>query len=183
MRAETIVFLLLHYRRVNNAALVEELAAALELRMRAQILHRYLCRLGAQLTEELSTDVCSHAWTVLLESPHGRGVWMQICFDRFVRSLCRDALRKKNASHLVSYDSDAAIRNLALSIESPGPSIEDTVYLRELLSRLEPRQRQVFLMQHGLNEGQRTIALTVHRSERSVRTLLKEAEQQLQAAS
>jgi RNA polymerase sigma factor (sigma-70 family) len=182
IRPETFVFLLLHYRRINNPVLVEELAAGLEVRIRAQVVHWYLCRLGRQLTEDLSSEVCSQAWTVLLESPHGRGIWLQICFDRFIRSLCRDVLRKKDANSSLSYDSNAEVRNLALSIESPGPSIEDILYLREVLSQLEPRQRQVFLMQRGLNECQRTIASAVDRSERSVRTLLKQAERQLQAA-
>jgi DNA-directed RNA polymerase specialized sigma24 family protein len=182
MRAETFVFLLLHYRRVNSPVLVEELAAGLEVRMRAQIVQWYVNGLGHRRTEDLSSEVCSQAWTILLESPHGRGIWMQICFDRFIRSLCRDVLRKKGASDILSYDSNSEIRSLALSVSSAGPSAEEMVYLREVLSQLEPRQRQVFLMQRGLNERQRTIASAVHRSERSVRTLLKEAERQLQAA-
>lgn len=183
MRPEAIVFLLLHYRRVNNPILVEELAAGLEMRIRTQIRYWYRCQLGRQLLEDVSSDVCSQAWTVLLESPHGRGIWMQICFDRFIRSLCRDVLRKKSASEIPSYDSNLEIRRLALSVESRGPSVEDVVYLREALSQLGPRQRQAFLLRHGLNEHQRTIAVAVHRSERSVRTLLKQAEQRFQAAS
>lgn len=182
MRAEAIVFLLLHYRRVNSPALVEELAVGLAVRMRAQIVHCYLSGLGHQRTEDLSNEVSPHAWTILLESPHGRGIWMQICFDRFMHSLCRDVLRKKGASEILSYDSNSEIRNLALSVDSPGASVEDILYLREVLSQLEPRHRQVFLMQRALNECQRTIASTVNRSERSVRTLLKEAERRLQAA-
>lgn len=182
MRAEAIVFLLLHYRRINNPVLVEELAVGLQTRMNTQIRSSYRSRLGRQVTTDLSSEVCSRAWTVLLESPHGRGIWMQICFDRFVRSLCRDVLRKKSASDMLSYDSNQETKKLALSIESRGPSVEDVVYLREVLSELGPRQRQAFLMRHGLNECQRTIARALHRSERSVRTLLKQAEQQLRTA-
>jgi len=92
MRAEAIVFLLLHYRRVNSPVLVEELAAGLEVRMRAQIVQWYVTGLGHQRTADLRSEVCPQAWTILLESPHDRGIWMQICFDRFIRSLCRDGL-------------------------------------------------------------------------------------------
>jgi RNA polymerase sigma factor (sigma-70 family) len=182
MRPEVIVFLLLHFRRVNKPVVVEELAAGLDVRIRAQIVHCYLCRLGRQLTEDLSSEVCFLAWSILLESPHGRGVWMQICFERFIRSLCRDVLRQQRMTDVLSYDSNAEIRDLALSIESSGTCIEDIVYLREVLSKLKPRQRQVFLMQRGLNECQRTIASTVNLSERSIRTLLKQAERRLRAA-
>jgi RNA polymerase sigma factor (sigma-70 family) len=183
MRSETIVFLLLHFRRSDNPQLVEELGASLEARMKTQILHGYLTSLGHQLTEDLISEVCSRAWTVLLESPHDRGIWMQLCFDRFILNLCRDVLRKQRTSDLLSYDSNAEIRNLAMSIESPGPSAEDMVYLREVLSQLKPRQCQVFLMQHGLNECQQSIALKINRSNRSVRSLLKQAELRLKAVS
>jgi len=183
MRSETMVFLLLHFRRSDNPQLVEELGASLEARMKAQILHGYLTSLGHQLTEDLISEVCSMAWTILLESPHGRGIWMQLCFDRFIQNLCRDVLRKQRASGILSYDSNAEIRNLVLNIESPGPSAEDLVYLREVLSQLKPRECQVFLMQRGLNECQQSIGLTINRSNRSVRSLLKQAELKLKAVS
>jgi hypothetical protein len=134
MRPETMVFLLLHFRRGGNQQLVEELSICLEARMKGQILRGYLSSLGRQLAEDLSSEVCSLAWTILLESPHERGIWMQLCFDRFILNLCHDVLRKQRASGLLSYDSNGEIRNLALSLESPGPSAEDMVYLREVLS-------------------------------------------------
>jgi hypothetical protein len=46
MRSETMVFLLLHFRRSDNPQLVDELGVSLEARMKAQILHGHLTSLG-----------------------------------------------------------------------------------------------------------------------------------------
>jgi hypothetical protein len=177
-REETMVFLLAHHRSTSdNPLLVEELAAALDARIRSESTHRYLPLLGAHGTEEIVREVASLAWIVMLGSQKRR-VWAEICFHRFIRNLGRDVLRKLRAREVVSLDTDGTARTAALDVASQGLSVEDMVYLREVLAQLKPRQRDAFLLHHS-RESQRAIGRIVGRSDRSVRTWLKQTERLL----
>jgi DNA-directed RNA polymerase specialized sigma24 family protein len=109
-----------------------------------------------------------------------RRIWAEICFHRFVLNLGRDVLRKLRQQETVSLDTDSSARTAALAVAGQGASPEEMVYLREVLSEMKPRQREAFLLHH-VNEPQREIARAVGRSDRSIRTWLKQTEHRLQA--
>lgn len=177
---EAIVFLLLHHRDSGDTLLVEALAAALDQRMRARAMECCGKISGVHFSRELCEDVASLAWIILLESPAGRGVWLQICFRRFIQNLTRDVLRGMRFfdTRLSDLDSEAVPEVIDQSA-----SPEDLVYVQEVLSQLNPQQRQAFIMQRGFREPQRAIAKTLGRSDRSVRTWLKQAQRQLNVES
>lgn len=175
---EAMVFLLLHHRGTGNPFLVEALAAALDQRMRIRAIDCCGNTFGPH-ARELSDDVVSSAWIILLKSPDGRGVWLQICFHRFIKNLIRDVLRMRLFDTALSdLDSEAAPE-----VMDQSPSPEDLIYAEEVLSQLKPHQRHAFIMQRGFRESQRAIAKTLGRSDRSVRTWLKQAESKLNAGS
>lgn len=177
---EAMVFLILYYRAAGNTQMVELLAAALDQKIKAQVSNRYASLIGVAASRELCANVAPQAWIIMLESPTGRGVWSQLCFRRFIHNLARDILRGMQNSALVSLDSDEG-RAVALAVKSRSASPEDLVYLREVLSQLKPRERRAFVLQHGFREPQRAIAGAYGRSDRSVRSWLKQAERQLHA--
>jgi hypothetical protein len=178
---EAMVFFILHYRARGNALVVESLAAALDQKMKARVTDCYANLIGAQASRELSANVASLAWIIILDSPTGRGIWSQLCFRRFIHNLARDVLRGIRNS-AVSLDSDEG-QAVALAVASQSPSPEDLVYLREVLSQLKPRQRRAFVLQHGFREPQHAIARTFGRSDRSVRSWLKQADRRLNAGT
>jgi RNA polymerase sigma factor (sigma-70 family) len=175
-----MVFLMVQHRSAGrHLLLVEELAGTLDTRIRFETTRRYLPVLGASRTEEIVGEVTSLAWIGMLES-ESRRAWAEICFHRFILNLGRDALRKLRQQKTVSLDTDDTARTAVLAVAGQGASPEDMVYLREVLSEMKPRQREAFLMHH-VNEPQRAIAQAVGRSDRSVRTWLKQTEHRLQA--
>lgn len=177
---EALVFLILHYRAGGNSLLVESLAAVLDKRMRART-DSYAGRLGVPASRELCADVVSSAWLFILKVPSGRGVWAQICCRRFVHNLLRDELRKIRQFDAVSLDSDEGV--LAGKVVSQNSWLEDLVYAQEMLSQLEPRQRQAFVLRHGFGEPQEAIARAFRRSDRSVRTWLRHIERRLNVST
>ncbi len=179
---EALIFLILHFRAGGNALLVEQLAAGLDQKMKTRVSDYYARVLGAQASRELSANVASLAWIIMLEAPAGRGIWSQLCFRRFVHNLARDVLRAIRHAEAVSLDANDRF-GFAPEIRSPSLSPEDAVYLREALSLLKPHERLAFVLQHGFREPQRTIALSLGRSDRSVRTWLRQAERRLHAGT
>jgi len=177
---EAMVFLLLHHRAIGDSLVVESLAAALDHRMRARAVECYGNMLGGHSSRELCDDVVSRAWVILLESPTGRGVWLQICFRRFIHNLARDVSREMRLGEATSFELDSADARETMD-HSASP--EDLVYAREMLAQLKPHQRQVFILQRGFRETQGAIGKTLGRSDRSVRTWLRQAERQLNAKS
>lgn len=175
---EAMVFLFLHHRATGDALLVELLAAALGQRMRVRAIEFYGNILGPHSSRELCEDVTSLAWIILLESPTGRGVWLQLCFRRFIHNLACDVLRGMKLYDAAPLELDSAS---APEVMDQSASPEDIVYAREALLQLRPRQRQAFIMQRGFREPQRVIADTLGCSDRSIRTWLKQAERQLNA--
>lgn len=175
---EAMVFLLLHHRATGDHALVETLAAALDQKMTARVMDCHTNLSGATASRELCEDVASLAWIILLEAPTGRGIWLQLCFGRFIHNLARDVLRRSRQFDAVSVHVDAG-SDRAEEIVSQTPSLEDLVCARDMLSQLKPRQRQAFVLQHGFREPQRAIARMLGRSDRSVRTWLKQPQRQL----
>lgn len=176
---EAAVFLLLRHRATGSTLLVEALAAALDQRMRLRAIECSGNIVGPH-ARELCADVVSLAWIILLESPGGRGVWLQICFRRFIQNLTRDVLRGIRLGEAMLLDSDS---EAAPEVMDQSASPEDLIYVREVLSQLKPHQRQAFIMQRGFREPQCVIAKTLGRSDRSVRTWLKQAQRQLNARS
>jgi DNA-directed RNA polymerase specialized sigma24 family protein len=177
---EALVFLILHYRASGSSLLVESLAANLDKRMRART-DSYAGLLGVPASRELCAEVVSLAWIHILKIPIGRGVWAQICCRRFLRNLLRDELRRSRQFDAISLDSDEGA--LAVKVVSHNSSPEDLVYAKEILSQLKPRQRQAFVLQHGFGEPQREIARAFGRSDRSVRTWLRQIERRLNAST
>lgn len=177
---EAMVFLLVHHRSAGDSLVVESLAAALDQRMRARAAECSGNFMGALSNQELCKEVASLAWIILLESPGGRGVWLQLCFRRFIHNLVRDVLRGIRPANVAVADLDSGA---ALEVVDHRASPEDLVYAREMLAQLKPHQRQAFIMQYGFREPQGVIAKTLGRSDRSVRTWLKQAERQLNAES
>jgi len=176
---EALIFLILHYRACGNALVVEQLAAGLDQRMKTRVTDYYARVLGAQASRELSANVASLAWIIMLEAPAGRGVWSQLCFRRFLHNLARDVLRALRHAEAFSLDANDRF-GFASEIRSQSVSPEDAVYLREALSLMKPHERVAFVLQHGFRESQRTIAQSFGRSDRSVRTWLRQAERRLQ---
>lgn len=171
---EAMVFLIFHHRAEGNALLVEQLAAALDRKMKARISEPYVNLIGANASRELGADVASLAWIIMLESPLGRGIWSQLCFRRFIHNLARDVLRGMRHCAAVSLDSDGE-RAGGLEVESRSVSAEELAYAREMLLQLTPCQRQALVLQRGFREPQRAIAKTFGCSARSVRAWLKQA--------
>jgi len=147
---EALVFLILHYRASGNSLLVESLAAMLDKRMRART-DSYAALLGVPNSRELCADVVSLAWILILKGPTDRGVWAQICCRRFLHNLLRDGLRGSRQFDAISLDSDEGA--LAVRVVSQSSSPEELVYAKEILSRLKPRQRQAFILQHEIGRA------------------------------
>jgi hypothetical protein len=164
---EAMVFLLMHHRSAGGSLIEEILAAAVDQRMRARAAECYGNFMGAFSSKELCKEVASLAWIILLESPAGRGVWLQLCFRRFIHNLARDVLRGIRPANMTLADLDSVA---GLEMMDHRASPEDLVYAREMLAQLKPHQRQAFIMQHGFREPQGAIAKALGRSDRSVRT-------------
>lgn len=179
---EALIFLILHHRAGGNTVLVEQLAAALDQKMKTRVADYYARIMGAQGSRELSANVASLAWIIMLEAPAGRGIWSQLCFRRFMHNLARDVLRTVRHADAVSLDANDAFA-LASAMRGHSMSPEDAVYLREALSLLKSHERHAFVLQYAFREPQRTIALSLGRSDRSVRTWLRQAERRLHAGS
>lgn len=175
---EATVFLIFHHRAEGNALLVEQLAAALDRKMKARVSEPYVNLLGANASRELGAEVASLAWIIMLESPLGRGIWSQLCFRRFIHNLARDVLRRMRHCAAVSLDSDEACA-VGLEVESRSVSPEELAYAREMLLLLTPCQRQALVLQRGFREPQSAIAKTFGCSPRSVRAWVKQAKRKL----
>jgi hypothetical protein len=175
---EAMVFLIFHHRAGGNAPLVEQLAATLDHKLKAKVSESYFNLIGADASRELSINVASLAWIIMLESPLGRGIWSQLCFRRFVHNLARDVLREMRHSAAVSLDSDGE-RGVGLEVEGRNVSPEELAYARELLLQLKPCQRQALVLQRGFREPQCAIAKMFGCSARSVRAWLQQAKRKL----
>lgn len=203
---ECLVYLIRHYHRAGDPALVSDLSAAL-LRRCAKLIEGHLRRLDAEAARDGYNDVVERLFAPILDLASDRGDFLQVRFwpaleKLAVRAFNQQLTLRKRAqaavplSWLAGYDRDSGDepeqvvwpRDLAAVTSPSGETavIEDDL-IRDALSRIDEPFRSAFLLRHYFDwpvEDQdpavRTISRHFGKDPRTIRNWLKKAEESLQ---
>lgn len=206
LREECLVYLIRHYNRAGDSALVSDLSAAL-LRRCAKLIEGHLRRLDAEAARDGYNDVVERLFAPILDLASDRGDFLQVRFwpaleKLAVRAFNQQLTLRRRAqaavplSSLAGYDRDAGDepervvrpRDLAAVTSPSGETavIEDDL-IRDALSRIDEPFRSAFLLRHYFDwpvEDQdpavRTISRHFGKDPRTIRNWLKKAEASLQ---
>lgn len=206
LQEECLVYLIRHYHRAGDSALVSDLSAAL-LRRCAKLIEGHLRRLDAEAARDGYNDVVEWLFAPILDLASDRGDFLQVRFwpaleKLAVRAFNQQLTLSKRAqaavplSSLAGYDRDAGDepervvrpRDLA-AVTSPSgeTAVIENDLIRDALSRIDEPFRSAFLLRHYFDwpvEDQdpavRTISRHFGKDPRTIRNWLKKAEESLQ---
>lgn len=199
LNAETLAYLIRHFRRAGDERTVNDLSGALVRRCESYV-RRKLYHVGTALLEECRDQVVFKLFERLLDLQSDRGDFLQVRFWAFLNRLITDVASSYSGlrDHLQESVSPAWVHGGELSegereegvgyVPEPvsGEQVDTALLVHEALDTLEEPQRMVFVLRHyygwpveSNDASEPTISRHYKVTSRTVRNWLTTAETRL----